>query len=262
MPLYDESAENDVGTDRVAPAHLRGEDKRDVLEEDATAKTDNSTRNSLATAAEAPVDAPADDRNAESAFVRPRALHMRQPAPEHANASPEETLVLTADDLRYLSELEAAQNAARDAAPDDGNVQPEVDGEQPSGDSGVFHAGDQHPAVDDAPSSEVDASERDIVVEGPGLSGYGTRQITRNELLDEYESMDGLLHEDPPPRLSPHGKVALVVAVLSLLIIIAFEGFFLFNAKSCTPSQGGDESQASSFLDVEPLKRDPNVDRS
>lgn len=177
-----------------------------------------------------------DAPDGETEFVRPQALHMKRPEPEHKGASPDETLVLTADDLRYLNELEAAQRAARE--PEDA---------------------DEANAAEQAADKAADS---DIVVEGPGTSEYGTRQITRDELLDEYESMDGLLHEDPPEPLSQHGKIGVAVAILSLIIVIVFEGYFLFSAKSCAPSQGGDESQTASFLDVQPLKRDPNVDRS
>lgn len=233
----DEPTVSDTDSNPSGPAHFR-------------IKPDDDRIDDLADGTDAPLDDPnepdaevsldeSDEVADEPALVRPQALHMKQPEPEHKNASPDETLVLTADDLRYLSELEAAQLAAR-----------ETDGADEDSDEAVEGEG--------LGSEDAD----DIPVEGPGLSDYGTRQITRDELFDEYESMDGLLHEDAPEPLSQHGKIGVAVAVLSLIIVIVFEGYFLFGAKSCTPSQSGDESKTSSFLDVQPLKRDPNVDRS
>ncbi len=233
----DEPIGIDTDAGEAGAAHFRVRPDEGPIDDFADS-VDDSLENSEASDDEASFDETGEPAD-EPTFVRPQALHMKQPEPEHRGASPDETLILTADDLRYLSELEAAQLAAREAENADDEGTETVEDEERTGEGAD-----------------------DIRVDDPGISGYGTRQITRDELLDEYESMDGLLHEDPPEPLSQHGKIGVAVAVLSLLIVIVFEGYFLFSAKSCTPSQGGGESQTSSFLDVQPLKRDPNVDRS
>ncbi len=196
------------------------------------------------------------------ALTRPAALHMKKPSEARPRFSPDETLVLSADDLRYLAEREAAQQAvaARDSDAFPGNAA-----------HAALSYGADAPSADDAyPADAVGYADGvtpaddadDIAVSGPGLSGFGTRMATSDEVLDEYDSFDGLLQEDPIEAPSGRSKIALIVTLVALVLVICFEGYFLFGAKSCSPTEGGDESQSTSFLDVQPLKRDPNVDRS